>query len=223
MNNKLIIAVVIALVIGGGAGYELAKVSQSANGGSMGMSETTGIVSTKQQDFKNTMRKLWEDHITWTRLYIVEAISGSKGATDTAARLMQNQVDIGNAIKPYYGDEAGNKLTALLKEHIAGAVDILNAAKAGDDKKLADAHTLWHQNANDIAEFLSTANPKQWPLKDMKDGMNMHLELTMSEAVAELQGKYSDSVKDYDQVHEHILGMADLLSNGIIAQFPDKF
>lgn len=39
------------------------------------------------------------------------------------------QTDIGNAIKPFYGDEAGNKLAALLHEHIVGAANVLAAAK----------------------------------------------------------------------------------------------
>ena len=50
----------------------------------------------------------------------------------TQARLLNNQEDIGNAIRPYYGRAAGNQLTALLNEHIVGAVALLAAAKAGD-------------------------------------------------------------------------------------------
>src|SRR3954452_8709575 len=82
------------------------------------------------------MRKLWEDHITWTRLYIVSVAAGLPDKDLTAQRLIQNQTDIGNAIKPFYGDDAGNKLTALLKEHILGAADLLAAAKANDQAKV---------------------------------------------------------------------------------------
>jgi hypothetical protein len=83
------------------------------------------------------MRKLWEDHITWTRLAIVSFAAGGADLQATETRLLRNQTDIGNAIKPFYGDDAGNKLTALLKEHIMGAVDLLAAAKAGDQPKVA--------------------------------------------------------------------------------------
>jgi hypothetical protein len=86
---------------------------------------------------RTDMRKLWEDHVTWTRLYIVSVAAGLPDKDATAQRLLQNQVDIGNPIKPFYGDDAGNKLTALLKEHIMGAVDLLAAAKAGDQPKVA--------------------------------------------------------------------------------------
>src|SRR6185503_6879220 len=159
------------------------------------------------------MRKLWEDHITWTRLYIVSVAAGLPDKDITAQRLLQNQVDIGNAVKPFYGDDAGNKLTALLKEHILGAADLLAAAKANDQAKVATEKARWYRNADDIAAFLSTANPKNWPLADMKAGMKMHLDLTLKEALDRFGGKYAEDVQDYDRVHEHILGLADLLTN----------
>jgi hypothetical protein len=169
------------------------------------------------------MRKLWEDHVTWTRLYIVSAVADLPDADATAQRLLQNQVDIGNAIKPYYGDAAGNQLTALLKDHILQAVSLLQAAKAGDASAVDAAKAEWYANADDIATFLSNANPKHWPLANMKAGMKMHLDHTLAEAIARLQGDTAADIAAYDAVHVHILELADLLSNGIIAQFPNRF
>ena len=169
------------------------------------------------------MRKLWEDHITWTRLYIVSVAAGLPDKDATAQRLIQNQVDIGNAIKPYYGDAAGTKLTELLKEHILGAADLLAAAKAGNQAEVAKQKARWSKNADDIAVFVSGANPKNWPEATMKAEMKMHLDLTLKEALDRFGGKYADDIKDYDDVHAHILKLADTLTNGITAQFPDKF
>ena len=168
------------------------------------------------------MRKLWEDHITWTRLYIVSVAAGLPDKDATAARLIQNQVDIGNAVKPFYGEDAGNKLTALLKEHILGAADLLAAAKANDQAGVAKQKERWFKNADDIAVFLSTANPKNWPEATMKSEMKMHLDLTLKEALDRFGGKYAEDIKDYDEVHAHILRLADTLTSGIAAQFPDK-
>ena len=41
--------------------------------------------------------------------------------------------------------------------------------------------------------------------------------------MAELSGKYPASVAAYDRVEREILGMADMLSTGIIKQFPHRF
>jgi hypothetical protein len=116
--------------------------------------------SSKRTAFHDAMRKLWEDHITWRRVFIIDAAADLPDKATATSRLLQNQVDIGNAIKPYYGDAAGDKLTALLKEHITTAAEVVAAAKANDSAKLADANKRWFANADQIADFLSGANPK---------------------------------------------------------------
>jgi hypothetical protein len=173
--------------------------------------------------FHDAMRKLWEDHVTWTRLAIVTFADGSGGFSATAGRLLQNQADIGNAIKPFYGDVAGSQLTALLHDHITIAVEVLQAAKAGDAGAFASAKTRWYANANQIADFLSAANPKAWPDDVLRADMKTHLDQTLAEASDELQGHYAASVSDYEAVHAHILMMADQLSAGIIQAFPPSF
>jgi hypothetical protein len=169
------------------------------------------------------MRKLWEDHVTWTRLYIVSAVADLPDKGAAAQRLLQNQVDIGNAVKPFYGDAAGAKLSALLKDHILIAVELIDAAKAGDAAKKDAAAKRWGANADDIATFLSGANPKHWPLAEMKKMMHDHLALTTTEVVSRLQKDWAADIAAYEKVHEQILKMADMLSSGIISQFPEKF
>jgi hypothetical protein len=176
-----------------------------------------------RQTFDADMRKLWEDHATWTRLYIVSALAGLPDKDATAQRLLQNQTDLGDAIKPFYGDEAGGQLTALLRDHILIAAELIDAAKAGNQAAQDDATKRWSANADDIATFLSQANPKNWPLADAKKMMQDHLALTTEEVVAHLQQDWAASIAAYDKVHDQILHMADMLSSGIEAQFPNKF
>ena len=180
------------------------------------------VTMSGKDKLRSDMRKLWEDHITYTRNYIL-SVGGGLGDKDAIAqRLIQNQVDIGNAIKPFYGDAAGEKLTGLLKEHILGAADLLAAAKAGNQAEVAKQKTRWSKNADDIAVFLSGANPKNWPEATMKSEMKMHLDLTLKEATDRFAGNYAEDIKDYDDVHAHILRLADTLTDGIVAQHPDK-
>ncbi len=177
----------------------------------------------KQADFSNAMRKLWEDHITWTRLYIISAVGTMPDKDPTAQRLLQNQTDIGNAIKSFYGDAAGDKLAVLLKDHILTAAELIAAAKANESAKMEDAKKRWYTNADEIATFLSGANPKNWPLADLKSMLHEHLDLTTNEVVARLKGDWAADIAAYDKIHEQILKMADALSSGIMKQFPKKF
>ncbi len=183
---------------------------------------TSASAATKADDLRRDMRKLWEDHVTWTRLYIVSATADLPDKDATAKRLLQNQADLGNAIKPFYGAAAGDKLAALLKDHILIAVDIIEAAKRGDEAKKGEAVKRWNANADDIATFLSGANSKNWPLADMKKMMRDHLGATTDELVARLTKDWSADVAAYDKVHDQILKMADMLSEGIARQFPDR-
>ncbi len=180
-------------------------------------------LSAKGVDLRMNMRKLWEDHVTWTRLAIISLETGTPDTDATVARLLQNQTDIGNAVKPYYGNAAGNELTKQLRTHILIAADLIAAAKAGDQTKLADAQARWSANADQIAATLSSVNPRYWKLDAMKTEMHMHLKLTTDEAVARLQGNWSGDVAAYDKVVNHILHMSDMLSGGIIKQFPVRF
>ena len=165
--------------------------------------QTTSRASTRddretsqQAAVHDAMRKLWEDHITWTRVFILSAAADLPDKATATDRLLQNQVDIRNAIKPY-GEAAGNKLTALLKEHITTAAEVVAASKANHQAKLANANKRWFANAEQIAGFLSTANPKNWSQAEMRSMMHEHLNLTTQEAVA--------------------------LTMGLVKQFPDKF
>jgi len=169
------------------------------------------------------MRKLWEDHVTWTRLAIISLTSGSADTEATVGRLLRNQVDIGNAIKPYYGKAAGARLTKLLRDHILIAADLIAAAKAGDSGKLAVEQARWRANARELATFLNRANPHAWKLAAMNAMLREHLQLTTSEVVARLQGNWAADVTAYDRIHRQGLHMADMLSSGIVQQFPGRF
>jgi hypothetical protein len=212
--SSLIAALAFALI---------APVSATAH--SVGSVHAAAAASTPldRNDYHDAMRKLWEDHVTWTRLYIVSAIAGLPDIQPTAERLLRNQTDIGDAIKPFYGEAAGDSLTALLRPHILIAAEVIDAAIAGDSGRVQDALERWYANADEIADFLNAANPDNWPREAMRAEMRHHLDLTLEEALARLRGDWEADIAAYDTVHEHILGMADVLSSGIIRQFPRKF
>lgn len=174
-------------------------------------------------EFRLAMRSLWQDHITWTRLYIVSAIHNLPDKDAAAARLMKNQEDIGNAIKPFYGEAAGNQLTALLKEHIKIATQIVDAALVSDKEAQDEATKRWEQNADELAMFLSNANPQNWHLEDMKGMLREHLNITIAEVTARLNDDWNADVKASDDLHKQAMKMADALAIGIMNQFPNKF
>lgn len=181
------------------------------------------VVTPKVVAFHDEMRRLWEDHVTWTRLAIISLTGDTPDTEASVGRLLQNQTDIGDAIEPFYGEAAGQELTRLLRDHILIAADLIAAARAGDQPAIADAQSRWTANADEIAAFLASANPRSWDLDEMKTMLHEHLRLTANEAIARIQGDWAADVAAYDQIHLQALGMADMLSNGIVKQFPARF
>ena len=184
---------------------------------------TPAAISKSELALRQDMRKLWEDHVTWTRLAVISLTTDAPDTQATVARLLRNQTDIGNAIKPFYGAAAGKALTGLLREHILIAADLIAAAKAGDSAKVSSEQARWTANADRIAALLNKANPRFWKLGAMKAMMHDHLRLTTDEVVARLQGKWAADVRAYDRIHVQILHMADMLSSGLVGQFPARF
>jgi hypothetical protein len=168
------------------------------------------------------MQRLWTDHVVWTRLYVIAAVDDRPEAEAAAGRLLKNQEHIGAAIVPFYGRDAGERLTDLLKQHILIAVDLIVAAKAGDKAKFATYDKKWDENALEIASFLAGAN-SNWPKKALVDLLNLHLSLTKDEVVARLEKDYQKDAEVFDQILTEILTMSDALSAGIVKQFPERF
>ncbi|MMZ63431.1 hypothetical protein D1872_256870 [compost metagenome] len=137
-------------------------------------------------------------------------------------RLLRNQQDIGNLIKPYYGEAAGNKLADLLREHILIAGKIVAAAKANDQAAVKKLEADWHRNADDIAKFLSEANPN-WQFKQLQDMLYTHLQLIAEIVLSCIQGDWKADIEATDKNEIHMIHLADILTEGIIKQFPDKF
>jgi len=210
--RRLSIAIALATFLSGACAPSTSQLSTAISPG----------LSPAAVSLKQDMRKLWTDHVVWTRDYIVAATTNGPDKSAAAGRLMKNQEDIGAAIAGFYGQPAGDSLTTLLKEHIAIAVDLIDAAKAGNKAAQGQADARWQQNAVDIADFLSRANPS-WPRETLVDMMKMHLSTTTDEVVARLTKNWDDDVRAYDAVYDHILKMSDALSDGIIKQFPEKF
>ena len=215
MQRLKIVSSALAVVVVLGASS--AAMAQTGQVGTTAMNSSDAATTLKQD-----MRKLWTDHVVWTRDYIVAALGDQPGAQASANRLLRNQEDIGGAVAKFYGEAAGQQLTTLLKEHITIAVDVVKAAKAGDKAGLQKADGRWQQNGEQIADFLSKANPN-WPRATLAEMMKMHLSTTTNEVVARLNKDWEGDIRAYDSVYDHILKMSDALSDGIVKQFPDKF
>lgn len=169
------------------------------------------------------MRRLWSQHMNWTWDTVVAFAEDSPSLPAHLNRLLGNQQDIGDSIAPFYGAEAGQMLADELTIHINLAVPVLTAAKNGDTAALQTALDDWYANAEDIADFLSTANPDSWPQEATREMMKGHIDTTVAYASAALSGDYTAATAAFAEAKAHMMHMADILALGIATQFPDEF
>lgn len=175
---------------------------------------------TSRLAYHDEWRKLWEDHITWTRVVIMGILDGLPGTDTYIGRLLQNYEDMEDALRPYYGDDA-EVLGDLIKDHLTIAAEILTALKNGGSTDALIAS--WYANGDDIAAQMNKMNPKSWPLAETQKMWKEHLDATLVEATDHFTGDFAGEVAAYHQVHDMALEMADFISNGVMKQFPSQF
>jgi hypothetical protein len=171
----------------------------------------------------SAMRNLWSEHMQWTYATVDAFFHNQEGLDEQLDRLLANQADIGAAIETFYGQAAGDQLTDLLTTHINQAVPVLTAAQAGDTPALETALADWYANAEDIADFVSAANPENWPQSATRPMLEGHIDTTVVYATDLLEGDYASAIEHFDEASHHMMMLADTLSAGIIAQFPEQF
>ena len=182
----------------------------------------TQHLSQKAVQLKADLRELWTEHAFWTEKFIVSSIAGLEDQEPVLARLLKNQDDLGNAIKPFYGEEAGNKLAELLRGHIQIAGKVVAAAKSGNQADFKKYNAEWYKNADDITNFLTAANPN-YNKKELNEMLYMHLKLITEGVVHKINKNWNANITALDKNQEHLMHMSDFLADGIIKQFPDKF
>lgn len=179
-------------------------------------------ISKAEVDLKSDMRMLWEEHVAWTRMTIISIAANLPDQELVINRLLRNATDFEAAFKLFYGEEKASEFGKLMREHLVIAVELVKAAKAGNSKSAADAEKRWYTNADEIAAFLSSVNPN-WSKEEWMTMLHQHLALTKSEAVTILTRDYATSIALYDKIERQALTMADVLTEGIVKQFPNRF
>lgn len=179
-------------------------------------------ISKTEQILSNRMRLLWEQHVYWTMLFILGVAFGLPNAELITNRLLQNPKDFETILKPLYGEALAAEFAKLFTEHLTIAAELVKEAKAGNNAAAADAEKRWYENADQIAAFLNRINP-YWSAQAWQKMLYDHLAMTKDEAVSYLTQKYADSIKLFDTIEQQALTMADMMTQGIVKQFPEYF
>lgn len=172
----------------------------------------------KQINLINTFRKLWEQHIMWTRSFIISTAASLGDLPFVTKRLLKNPEDFANELQKFYGPVKAKKFGDLLSAHLQIGAKLVSSMKAKDTKSVEEYKKKWVQNADEIALYLSSINPF-WNKQEWENMLHEHLRTTENEARYRLSAQYPADIAEYDEIENQALKMADYMSSGIRKQF----
>lgn len=176
------------------------------------------MIKCNQREISNTMRKLWSQHVYWTRFFIISTIEEIPDLDYVTNRLLRNPGDFAKAFKPFYGEKRADEFKELLTEHLKIGGDLVNADKDRNISKADELRRKWYANADDISKFLSTINP-YWCEEKWKKMMYSHLSMTEKEAGLRLKREYPSDIEIFEDIENEALDMGDYMTFGVICQF----
>lgn len=168
------------------------------------------------------LRALWEQHVYWTRLTVNSIVGRLPDEKETTNRLLRNPTDFAAVLTPLYGPIMANRFAELLREHLTIAAELVKALQAGNSEAASDAQRRWYRNADEIADFLSKMNP-YWSKEEWRSMLYEHLALLTQEVSTRFAGNYAENIALNDKIEPQALGMADVMTTGIVQQFPAAF
>ena len=179
-------------------------------------------ISKTESDYMAMNRLLWMEHVNWTRMTITSIVFQLPDLPFVQKRLLQNATDLGNCLRPFYGDQIADHYAKLIQDHLVIAAELVTAAVKGDTNTVNAKEKEWYKNADDIVLFLSNINP-YLRKDDLQEMFYKHLELTENEAVTMIQKNYQADIEAFDQIETEALAMSDMIASAIVMQFYYRF
>ena len=177
----------------------------------------------KAVELREALRDLWQGHIFWVRNVVLATKSGDAEAAKVAEEnAVKNARAIADAVIPFYGKEAADKLFGLLAGHYGAIKEYMTASYSGDNAGKDASVDKIKKNATEIAVFLSSANPN-WPKETLVSLLFAHGGHHIAQINAINDKNYATEAQIWEPMKNHMYIIADALGKGIVKQFPKKF
>jgi hypothetical protein len=184
---------------------------------------TAAAVAAPVANTRAALRDLWLGHIFWVRNVVDARIAGDADRAKVAEQqVVANATALAGSIEPYYGKAASDKLFELLAGHWGAISGYLDAARGHQDAGKKAALDKLTANAGQIATFLSSANP-HWPADTVRGLFAAHGAHHVQQIDQLVAHQYAQEAQTWAAMKDHMYVIADALTDGLVAQFPDKF
>lgn len=172
-------------------------------------------------DFLADSRYVWDEHVFYTRNAIISILENLADAEYVTNRLIENQNNIGNLMRPYYSADVVDEYVSLLKDHIALVAEFAKAVR--DKKDIMPIQSQMQSNSAAIVSFLNTADPNRWSTTVVNNLWSKHMDYTAQQVMSRVNKEWLTDIAAADENHKVITEFADLFGNGIVFQNLEKF
>lgn len=221
-SPALLVIAVLALLIGGGAGYVVGVKKADKPDSQTSVAAVAPTTATKAADLRVLLNNLETEHVSLASAATRAGFSGNADFTAAAGQLDVNSKAISAAVGSVYGKEAGDKFYEIWASHIGFFVDYTVAAKKGDKAGMDKAVENLNGYVEAISAFLSTANPNL-PKEAVAKLITEHVGLLKAAVDAHGAGNYPESYTKQHEADKQIGTIADALSGAIVKQKPALF
>ncbi|MGH7236480.1 MAG: hypothetical protein ACREIO_08865 [Nitrospiraceae bacterium] len=174
-------------------------------------------------DTKAALRELWVGHIFWIRNVVLDNATNNPAARDAAEKeVVANAKQIASTITPFYGEAASEKLFSLLASHYGAVKEYSEATVAGSKHQQDAAIVHLASNADDIAVFLSGANP-HLPKDAVRGLIAAHGSHHVAQIIQFQEKDYAREAQTWQVMRQHVYVIADALTTALVKQFPSEF
>jgi hypothetical protein len=179
--------------------------------------------ATKAADLREGLNALFGEHAMLAAAATGAALGGREAEfTASAAALDANSVDIAKAIGSVYGAGAEQAFLPLWRRHIGFVVDYTVGLATGDRAKQDKGVSDLLGYTQDLAAFLSSANPNlpKAAVADLVKGHILSLKEVIDAQAAKDPARAATALR---KAYSHMHMIADPLADAIVKQFGDRF
>jgi len=173
-------------------------------------------------DARLEMRHLWAQQVSIMHAYIVSATSDLPDTEWLMKSATRNADDIAAAVTAYYSSAYGAKLSALLREHVILFSDAVRMAREREKDEMGPVQDKLDRNGHEIVSFLADANPN-WSAGELDDVIEAHINYENDQLMARIDHDWDSDNKAWIEAGKNAMKLADMLSQGLERQFPDRF
>jgi len=191
------------------------------------------VINEKTLVFRMDSRTLWTRYSLGMINYSVSSFGNLESTSSVEKNLAKAAAAIGDFFVPYYGIKAGTKIGSLLTVISNNGTKVVESIK--NKRDVTPYQVIWSKQIDELATYLNELNPSQYPVDLLTEQFTSLVNAWTTDFKARYDKDFITDSITLDSIlkiavsgianhtNKGYSSIADILSRGIIAQYPIAF